>query len=149
MADRHFHGNAATYSATRALDAIAKALGEIKAQDRLTYADLGAILGKSEDQAAKYCDAGATMDAVTFGRGKREWGSRFTGYFDRLCDDGRSTENADRACESAVIRASLALSEALAEDGVIAPEEVRENRSALERARDALDAQLGKLRPVA
>jgi hypothetical protein len=47
------------------------------------------VLGKSEDSAAHYCDGSATMDAVTFGRGKKEWGSRFTGYFDRLCEAPR------------------------------------------------------------
>lgn len=137
------------YSASRALEAIAKALGEIKAQDRLTYADIGAILGKSEDQAAKYCDGSATMDAVTFGRGKKEWGSRFTGYFDRLCDGDRPGEEADRECESSVLRAALVLSQALADDNSIHPEEVRQHRSELEQARDAIDMQLGKLRPAA
>lgn len=144
-----FHGVSGPYSASRAVDALAKALGEIKAQDRLTYADIGAVLGRSEDQAAKYCDGSATMDAVTLGRGRREWGSRFTGYFDRLCDAGKPSAEADRECESAVLRAALALSQALADDNAIRPDEVRASRAALEDARDALDAQLGKLRVAA
>lgn len=148
MLERPIHGLLGTYSASRALDALARALGEIKAQDHLTYADIGAVLGKSEDQAAKYCDGSATMDAVTFGRGRREWGSRFTGYFDRLCEGGKPSTHADRACESALVAAALALSQALADDNKIHPLEVQANRTVLEDARDALDQQLGKLRLV-
>lgn len=149
MTEPRFHGQTSAYSASRAIEALAKALGEIKAQDRLTYADIGAVLGKSEDQAAKYCDGSATMDAVTLGRGRREWGSRFTGYFDRLCDAGKPSAEADRLCEAALIRAALALSLALADDNAVDAAEVRSARSVLEDARDALDAQLGKLRLAA
>lgn len=149
MADQPIHGVSGPYSASRAIEALAKALGEIKAQDRLTYADIGAVLGKSEDQAAKYCDGSATMDAVTLGRGRREWGSRFTGYFDRLCDAGKPSPEADRKCESAVLQAALVLSRALADDNAIHAEEVRQSRSELEQARDAIEAQLAKLRPAA
>lgn len=139
------HGNRAVFSASSVLDAIARSLSEIKAEDRLTYADLGAVLGKSEDQAAKYCDGSATMDAVTFGRAKREWNGRFTGYFDRLCVDSRPTAHTDRQAQSSVLEAALALSKALEDDNAICREEVRQNRATLEDARDAINAQLSKL----
>lgn len=148
MANRPIHGNRAVFSASAALDAAGRALNEIKAQDRLTWADVGAVLGKSEDQAAKYADGTATMDFITFGRGKREWNGRFTGYFDQLCTDSRPGKIDDRTCESTVLKAVLALSVAL-EDGSITREEVRANRGTLEAARDAIDAQLAKLRPAA
>lgn len=138
------HGNRPTYSASNAIEALARALSEIKAADKLTYADLGAVLGKSEDQAAKYCDGSATMDAVTYGRGKREWNGRFTGYFDRLCVNSRPGI-CDQSGQTNILSAALALSVAL-EDGEITAEEVRANRSTLENARDAIEAQLGKLR---
>ena len=148
MPDKAIHGVRAVFSASKALEAIAAALSEIKAQDGLTDADIGAILGKSEDQAAKYRTGLATMDAVTFARGKREWNGRFTGYLDRLCEQSRAGTVCDRASTSTVIQATLALSVAL-EDGTITAEEVRANRSTLENARDAIDAQLAKLRPAA
>lgn len=145
---RQSTANHPVFSASHVLEAIAKALSEIKHHDRLTYADLGAVLGKSEDQAAKYCDGSASMDAITFARGKREWGARFTGYYDRLCEDSRPGQVCDRSTLTAVLDAASCLSRAL-EDGDIEAEEIRENRAALERARDLIDAQLGKLRLVA
>jgi hypothetical protein len=108
----------------------------------------GAVLGKSEDSAAHYCDGSATMDAVTFGRGKKEWGSRFTGYFDRLCEAGREGM-ADRTCETSVLKAALALSVALADDDKISTEEIRRNRAAIEEAKDALGSLLSRLRVAA
>ena len=144
MSDQTIHGETAPYSASRALSALGKALGEIKAADHLTYADLGAVLGRSEDQAAKYCEGTATMDAVTFGRAKKEWGGRFTGYFDRLCDNCQPGRASDRQCESSVLKAALALSVAL-QDGKITPAEIRAERGTIEDARDALEGLLVKL----
>ncbi len=145
MPDPTIHGKKPVFSASSVLEAIATALTEIKNEDRLTYADLGGFLGKSDDQAAKYCDGSATMDAITFARGKREWNGRFTGYFDRLCVDSRPTAHGDRQAQSSVLKAALALSEALEDDNAIDREEVRQNRATLESARDALNAQLAKL----
>jgi hypothetical protein len=141
------HGKRPVFSASTVLEAIASELSAIKAADRLTYADLGAILGKSEDQAAKYCDGSATMDAITFARGKREWNGRFTGAFDRLCVDSRPAVMSDRNAGCKVLKAALALAEALEDDDEIDIKEVRKNRSELEAARDAIDAQLAKLGP--
>lgn len=142
------HGNRAVYSASAALEAAGQALGEIKAQDKLTWADIGAVLGVSEDQAAKYAEGSATMNIVTFGRGKQYWNGRFTGYFDRLCTDSRPIAVDDRKAQCTILEAALAMSVALA-DGNVTAEEVRANRPTLEAARDAIEAQLGKLRPAA
>lgn len=144
MSKPTIHGNRAVYSASTALEAAGRALAEIKSQDRLTWSDVGAVLGVSEDQAAKYADGTATMSFVTFGRGKREWNGRFTGYFDRLCVDSRPGKHDDRLGHTKILEAALALSVAL-QDGNISPEEVRANRSTLENARDAIEAQLSKL----
>lgn len=146
MSSPMIHGNRAVFSASAAVECIARALSEIKAQDRLTYADIGAILGKSEDQAAKYCDGSATMDAVTFARGKREWNGRFTGYLDRLCVNSRPGKMNDHGSLTAVLNAAACLSRAL-EDGEIEATEIRDHRKELEAAYDAIGAQLGKLKP--
>jgi hypothetical protein len=145
MTNPTIHGNRAIFSASVVVETIATALAAIKSEDRLTYADLGAILGKSEDQAAKYCDGSATMDAVTFARGKREWNGRFTGALDRLCHESRPCADADRERSSKVLRAALALSIALEDDDEITAIEVRQNRATIEAARDALGELLCKL----
>jgi hypothetical protein len=132
------------FSASAVLDVLGEALTTIRREDGLTFADMAATLGKSEDQAAKYCAGSATMDAVTYSRAKREWGGRFTGGLHRLCESSRPALASDRHCESSVLRAALALSVAL-EDDVVSAEEVRANRATLENARDAIEAQLAKL----
>lgn len=141
-------GKRTPYSASNALECLGRALHEIKSQDRLTWSDMGAVLGVSDDQAAKYAEGTATMSSITFGRGKLYWNGRFTGYFDRLCVDSRPGKTDDRECETTILKAAMALSEAL-RDGKITDEEVRRNRGSLENARDAIDVQLAKLRPAA
>ncbi|QPQ55578.1 hypothetical protein IC614_02960 [Allosphingosinicella flava] len=146
MTSPTIHGKRAVFSASAVLDAIASDLALIKTQDKLTFADIGAVLGRSEDQAAKYCDGSAAMDAVTFARGKREWGKRFTGSYDRLCEEtGRANQLSDRSATNKILAAAFSLSLALEDDGEIDLEEVRQNRGALENARAAIDAQLAKL----
>lgn len=144
MSNRQSTGLRLVFSASAIQEAIAADLLQIKQEDGLTFADLGAVLGVSEDQAAKYCDCLATMNAVTFARGKREWGGRFTGGFDRLCELTRPGLVNDYRSVSCILRAAEALSVAL-EDGAVDPEEVRACRAKLEAARDAIDQQLRKL----
>lgn len=135
------------FSASHVLDEIAEALSAIRRDDDLTFADMAAVLGKSEDMAAKYCAGSAAMDIVTYARAKREWNGRFTGGLHRLCVDSRPKADADRTRESRVLKAALALSLALSDDNEISPKEVRANRSTIEQARDALDELLRKLGP--
>jgi hypothetical protein len=143
------HGNRPVFSASAVLDAVAAELSLIKSQDRLTFSDLGAVLGKSEDQAAKYCDASASMDVVTFARAKREWNGRFTGALDRLCHDSRPAAGSDRGRHCKLLKAALAVAEALEDDDDVDASEVRANRVAIEDARDALNDLLAKLAPTA
>ena len=138
------------FSASKVLDEVGNALSVIRKEDRLTFADMGAVLGKSEDQAAKYCDGSAEMGVIAYARAKREWNGRFTGGLARLCAESRPAhDNTDRARQSKVLRAALALSEALEDDGEISPEEVRDNRKSLEDARSAIDELLRKIVRVA
>ena len=102
----------------------------------------------STEEISRRADPEWTKDrnytpAYKFGRGKKEWGSRFTGYFDRLCEDSRAGVG-DRECETSVLKAALALSVAL-QDGKITTAEIRAHRSDIEAARDALAGLLGKL----
>lgn len=136
------------FSASSVLDAIASELTTIKHEDGLTDADIGRVLGKSEDQAAKYRSGLAEMGVIAYAAGKREWNGRFTGALERLCVNSRPGTVCDRSSLTFVLQAAAGLSKAL-EDGVITAAEVRDNRSTLEAARDAIDAQLRKLVAVA
>lgn len=149
MSDKAIHGKRVVYSEQSAVAALAKALGEIKHADALTLDDMAAVLGKSSDQVAKYLAGEAKMDAVTLGRGKREWNGRFTGYFDRLCEESRHGGPSDRECESSILKAALALSVALADDNSISAREIRANRQTIEAAHDALGALLARVRVAA
>ena len=142
------HGNRAVYSDSNALEALGRAIHEIRHQDGLTWADIGAVLGVSDDQAANYANARAQMPVSVYGRGKREWNGRFTGYFERLCVDSRPGNHCDYTALTNVLTAATSISEALA-DGQITAAEIRECRSRLEQARDDLDALLSKARAVA
>lgn len=135
----------AVFSASTTLDAIGTALTSIRIEDGLTFADMAAVLGKSEDQAAKYCAGSAEMGIVAYARARREWNGRFDGALDRLCHDTRPVADADRNRHSKILRAALALSVALEDDDEITPAEVRANRGTIEQARDALDELLRKL----
>ena len=143
------HGNRPVFSASTVLDAVGNELALIKSQDRLTWSDVGAVLGVSEDMAAKYADGSAAMNVVAFARGKREWNGRFTGALDRLCHDSRPATDTDRNRHCKVLKAALALAEALANDDEIDADEVRASRPELEAARDAINDVLGKLAPRA
>lgn len=143
MADPAIHGNRGVVSASDMLNALGDSLSLIRQQDRLTWADVGAVLGKSDDQAAKYADASATMDVIAFWRARQAWGSRFTGLFDRLGQDSGYTD--DRHSQTTVLTAALAIAMALEGDNTITADEVRAMRRELEAAHDAIGAQLRKI----
>jgi hypothetical protein len=138
-------GNRAVFSETAVLEAIGTELLAIKSADKLSWDDVAAVLGVSDVQAAKYVDGSAKMHIVTYARAKREWNGRFTGALDRLCEETRPGTISDRSAQCSVLKAALAMSEALEGDEEIVREEVRRNRQTLENARDAIEAQLAKL----
>lgn len=139
------HGNRRTITASSILEAVGDDLLHIKMEDRLRWADLGEVLGKSEDQAAKYADGSASMDIISFAKGRSAWGSRFTGSLDRLIESGAGSPCAVQT-QSRLLKAALAIEEAK-EDGDLSVADIQANRSVLEHARDALDAQLARLGP--
>jgi len=84
MSAPHIHGPRRTFSASSAVEIQADALRRIKADDGLTYKDLGRYLGgKSEDRAAAYAPpkdserAIAAMDMLTFLAACETWRGRF------------------------------------------------------------------------
>lgn len=148
MTARHIHGNRRVFSASSVRDTIAETLASIKDEDKLTFADMARIFGKSADRAEAYHNGDfKAMDAFSLLAAWREWNGRFIGPLRDLVENSRPGKPNDRRSQVSILEAALALSVAL-EDGEISREEVRANRSTLENARDAIDAQLAKLRPV-
>jgi hypothetical protein len=141
------HGNRRAVPASDILAALGDALGRIRQEDRLTWVDVGRVLGKSDDQAAKYADGTAEMGAVALFYAKQAWGERFTGGVNSLLTEAVPTVDG-QAAQSCILKAALALSVAL-EDGVLTDEEIKLNRSTLERAGDAIASQLARLGPKA
>lgn len=77
MTAPHIHGRRRTFSASSAVDAQNATLTAIKTEDAATWADIGRVLGKSEDRAAAYANTASPLDLPTFLAGCREWGGRF------------------------------------------------------------------------
>lgn len=133
------------FSASSVRDTIAETLSSIKEEDKLTYADMGRVMGKSADRAEAYCNGDfSDMSGFSMLAAWREYNGRFIGPIRALVEGSRPGVHCDHAGQSSILKAALALSVAL-EDGKVEPEEVRANRSTLEAARDAIDAQLSKL----
>lgn len=146
MSFPRIHGNRRSLSASSVRNALAAALMQIKAEDELTFTDLGRILGKSEDQAARYCDGTAEMSVTSFYFARREWNGRFTGLADKLLETVEQ-QDAHKA-QTLILKAALALSAAL-EDGDLSENEILANRTILENAKEAIDKTLGRLGPKA
>jgi hypothetical protein len=77
MTAPHIHGRRRTFSASSAVDAQNVVLTSIKTEDSATWADIGRVLGKSDDRAAAYANTASPLDLPTFLAGCREWGGRF------------------------------------------------------------------------
>lgn len=149
MPDRHIHLGRRVFSASNVRDLIAETLEAIKEEDGLTYADMGRILGKSGDRAEAYCKGDfSDMSGFSLLAAWREWNGRFIGPIRDLVENSRPGKHCDQSALTSLITAASGLSRAL-EDGSITPAEVRDNRTVLENARDAIEAQLAKLRPAA
>jgi len=140
-----FHRAGRTLSASSLLAALGDALGRIRAEDGLTWDDVGRVLGKHGDTAAHYADASAEMGVLAYHLGRREWGSRFTGEADKLLGDA-SGEQCPRRAQTLILHAALTLSAAL-EDDDLTDAEIAASRGTLENARDAIDHVLARLTP--
>lgn len=64
MSASHIHSRYRTVPASLLLDTLGKSLSTIKDEDRATDADLGQVLGKSEDRAGAYRAGAGDMGVV-------------------------------------------------------------------------------------
>lgn len=142
MTDPRFHGNRPSFSASLVLSNLGNSLSLIRTEDKLTWADIGAVLGRSEDQAAKYADGTAEMGVVAYARGKREWNGRFTGSLMRMCYEGDRVPCNDRLTAVKIAQVGMLFNEALASAEAVPTPLIQANRSMIEGLRDTLDALL-------
>jgi hypothetical protein len=146
MSKPMIHGKRRALSASSVLEATAADLLQIKQEDGLSFKDIGRVFGKSEDQAAKYCDGTAEMGLTAYAFGKAQWNGRFTGSLDALILDSRGHTTSDRSKATVITKALFEISAALEDDEEASPREVRAMRKSLEEAKDAIEGFLEKLR---
>jgi hypothetical protein len=72
------HGKRPTFSVSKAVETLGEDIEAIKRADDLTWADIGRVLGKGEDQAALYGKGLSEMSFSSFLLGCREWNGRFS-----------------------------------------------------------------------
>ena len=140
-------GSRPVFSELNAREVIAECLRTMKDEKGYSFSDMGRILGRSEDSAALYCQGLRDLPAFALLAAWREWNGEFISPIRRFVEDSRPTEQGDRKAANSVLRAAAALSDALAKHDAISTEDVRRHRSELEQARDAIEGQLGRLRP--
>ncbi|WP_404711522.1 hypothetical protein [Sphingomonas sp. MMS24-J13] len=125
-----------TVTASLLLDAIGASLQNIADEDRATDADLGAVLGKSKDSAERYRKAIGDMGAISFLRGCAKWDGRFANPV--LAQIGMklvpldTSDGNDRQGVTTVMRAGMALLEALENDNIVDDEELDDRRALIE-----------------
>jgi hypothetical protein len=143
MTDPQFHGRFRTVPASLLLETLGESLKRIRDEDKATDGDLAAVLGKSEDSAARYRAGNGDMGVVSFLRGCREWDGRFAN--DALALVGMKLTPIDGAagCDRAGLSALCALlakkSAALENDGIIDDAELEDMWPELEAAAKHID----------
>jgi hypothetical protein len=151
MSASHFHRSPASFCVSDALDALGEDICSIREEDGLRWQDVGRELGKCKDRAIDYSKGLSDMPLSAFLLGCRKWNGRFDGRVlamigMKLAPLDRPNVP-DRSTGSTVLKAALALSVALEDDGQITPDEILANRATIENARDALDGLLASLAP--
>jgi len=148
----HIHNARKGFCVSDALDTLGEDIARIRQEDGLTWEDVGRELGKCKDRARDYSKALSEMPLSVFLLGCRRWNGRFAGRVlamigKRLADLETSAEHStDRAKESSILKAALALSVAL-DDDLLSDEEIRANRQTLEEASASIDALLRRIAP--
>jgi len=139
----HFHGKRREISASSLREALGNDLGQIRQDDKLTWADVGRVLGRSEDQAAKYADGTAEMPVTSYLFGKRIWGTRLTGRVEALVSSDRAPVH-DHHVLPELLACATGLAEGL-RDGSLCLKDIGANRTEIEGTITALQGLLEKL----
>jgi hypothetical protein len=148
MTAPHIHGRYRSFSVSNALDTLGASLKTIKDEDRLSWKEVGRILGKSDDRAADYSTGISEMPVGAFLLGCREWNGRLANeVFGQIGmklvpADADDTTDSEKLCR--VLKLAHMLSAAIADDktpGVIDDDELEAFGTAdLEEAERAIAA---------
>lgn len=143
-------GRYRTVPASTLLATLGDSLGRIKDRDKLTYVDVGRVLGKSDDQAGKYRDGTADMGVVSLLLGIREWDGAFIndvlGLVGMKVVPLESSAATDRDALPAITGLLHQVAVALADDGKIDDRELMAMRTELTEAGRAIDMLRERLR---
>lgn len=144
------NGRYRTVSASKLLETLGASIGRIKSRDELTYADVGRVFGKGDDQAAKYKEGIAEMGVTSFLFGCKEWDGSFANDALGLIGMKLVTIETDAATDRDTLSALTGLlhevAVALADDGKIDDRELLSMRDELDAAGRAIDALRERLR---
>lgn len=148
MPDPLIHGRNRIVSASLLIETAAEQLTVIKEQDGLTDAELGAVLHKGADQAARYRSGLAEMGFVSFLRAAQAWNGRFTGailpligaQLTRVAPASRT----GRGFAALLAKLQAAVNAALENDDEIDDQELTAMRALLDEVRCEIDARLAK-----
>jgi len=127
MSAPHIHRKGSIVPASLLVSVAGDTILKIRSEDGLTWADIGDMIGKSEDQVTKYANGLATMDFTTFLRGVQAWGPRFVnpvlGQIDmHIADRSSDGEHDVKAGMIDLMQLVLELQKALADDRIDARE---------------------------
>ncbi|HEX7853815.1 MAG TPA: hypothetical protein VF503_08985 [Sphingobium sp.] len=148
MSGPQIHGRRASFSASKAVDELGADLEKIKKADGLTWADVGRVLGKSDDQAAKYASGLAEMSITSFLLACREWNGRIgNGVLGMIGHklvpvDAEDVSDSDKLCR--ILRLASLLADAMTDHispGTVDTDELKSiGALALDDAARAIDA---------
>lgn len=150
MTTPQFHGRYRTIPASLMLDTLGESLTAIKSRDGATDADLGAVLGKSEDRAAAYRAGGGDMGVVSFLRGCREWDGCFANGVLGLVGmklvpiEAESVD--DQASITTLLSLAMALSGELEKDGKVDDVDLERHQFVIERLGKIIDGYRERIR---
>jgi transcriptional regulator with XRE-family HTH domain len=140
----HIHGKRPSFSVSRAVDQLGEDISRIREEDGLTWADVGRVLGKSEDRAADYARGLSEMSFTSFLLGCREWNGRFSGSVMAMICQRATGLDAEplphRHLLSLLTRLAFEISVALEDDDEIDEAEMERMESLLDDVRRGLDA---------
>jgi hypothetical protein len=129
MTAPQIHGGRRSFSVSDALDTLGDDLKRIREEDKLTWADVGRVLGKSDDRAQDYAKGFSEMPISAFLLGAREWNGRFAGRVLAMIGKQIGPLNAldmtDNERLSKILHLAHLLALALANDGAVDDEELK------------------------
>jgi hypothetical protein len=146
-------GRRAIVPASLLLNTIGGSLDVIRKADGLTLGDVGAVLGKSEDQAGKYITGTAEMGIVSYHRAMQAWNGRFANEALALIQAKairlQPTTEAVRGISSKLAATALKVARALEDNNQIDDPELKDMAEEVHSLGEALDTLRHRLAELA